>query len=136
MQARILVVEDNDLNVHVLEAILENLNVAYDVTHNGEAAIEMAKKQLGEYDLIFMDLHMPGMNGFDATDTIRALESYKKNPVPIVALTANALMEEKSGFLRNTGLSDYLTKPFDEEDIVNVIGKLCPEYRYSLRRAM
>ncbi len=136
MQARILVVEDNDLNVHVLEAILENLNVAYDVTHNGETAIEMAKKQLGEYDLIFMDLHMPGMNGFDATDTIRALESYKKNPVPIVALTANALMEEKSGFLRNTGLSDYLTKPFDEEDIVNVIGKLCPEYRYSLRRAM
>tara|TARA_B100000029_G_C17265528_1_gene847901 strand:- start:199 stop:609 length:411 start_codon:yes stop_codon:yes gene_type:complete len=136
MQARILVVEDNDLNVHVLEAILENLNVAYDVTHNGEAAIEMAKKQLGEYDLIFMDLHMPGMNGFDATDAIRALESYKKNPVPIVALTANALMEEKSGFLRNTGLSDYLTKPFDEDDIVNVISKLCPEYRSSLRRAM
>ncbi len=106
---RILVVEDNPINQEVALAYLDSLEAITDICSNGnEAVATFGEKPEGFYDLILMDLHMPGIDGFDTTAAIRRLSAGEQ--IPIIALTADALSEVRSQGL-SSGMNDFLTKP-------------------------
>ncbi len=107
----ILVVEDNRINQKVLSHQLINLGYAIEVAENGEEAV--AKVKTRRYDLIFMDVQMPVMDGFQATQEIRNLGDGLSS-IPIVAVTANAFQSEKEKCF-SFGMDDYLTKPVDKD---------------------
>lgn len=109
-KSRVLVAEDNAVNLIVVVKMLEKLNVSIEVAHNGIEAVELWEK--GDFDLIFMDCQMPGMDGYVASQTIRAKESASKTGlrIPIVALTAHAMEEDRIRCLA-AGMDAYLTKP-------------------------
>jgi CheY-like chemotaxis protein len=104
-------VEDNRINQKVLSHQLINLGYAIEVAENGVEAIAKVKSR--SYDLIFMDVQMPVMDGFQATQQIRGL-SEDAALVPIVAVTANAFQSEREKCF-SSGMDDYLTKPVDKE---------------------
>jgi len=107
----ILVVEDNRINQKVLSHQLINLGYAIEVAENGAEAV--AKVKTSRYDLIFMDVQMPVMDGFQATQEIRSLGEDSAS-IPIVAVTANAFQSEREKCF-SAGMDDYLTKPVDKD---------------------
>jgi CheY-like chemotaxis protein len=107
----ILVVEDNRINQKVLSHQLINLGYAIEVAENGAEAV--AKVRISRYDLIFMDVQMPVMDGFQATHEIRSLGEDSAS-IPIVAVTANAFQSEREKCF-SSGMDDYLTKPVDKD---------------------
>jgi signal transduction histidine kinase/ActR/RegA family two-component response regulator/streptogramin lyase len=107
----ILVVEDNRINQKVLSRQLINLGYAIEVAENGEEAVAKVKNR--RYDLIFMDVQMPVMDGFQATQEIRGLGA-DSSSTPIVAVTANAFQSERDKCF-SSGMDDYLTKPVDKD---------------------
>jgi CheY-like chemotaxis protein len=102
---RILVVDDNKMNLMIASKFLKKWQAEPDEALSGQAAIEMMAKT--NYDLIIMDLQMPGMDGFEATRIIRLTNTH----IPIIALTADAMPETHSKAFA-AGMCDYLTKPF------------------------
>lgn len=116
---RVLAVDDNSANLKLIITLLENLGLVVDGAHNGEAALEAV--QTTHYDLIFMDIQMPVMDGIEATRRIRQLEPSQVR-VPIIALTAHALAEERQNML-DSGMDDYLTKPVDEDQLQRTLFK-------------
>jgi signal transduction histidine kinase/CheY-like chemotaxis protein len=107
--SRVLVAEDNPVNQLVLQAMLQNLGCSVELVADGAAAIEAAGA--GCYDLVFMDCHMPGTDGYAATRGIRAREHAAGAPrMPIVALTAAALTEDRDRCFA-AGMDDFLSKP-------------------------
>jgi signal transduction histidine kinase/DNA-binding response OmpR family regulator len=108
---RILVAEDNPLNVKLLEIILNNFGCDYDVVPDGEAACRDLRKY--HYDVVLMDVHMPNMNGIDATYMIR---KEINNQVPIIALTAAAMPEEKAKCFES-GMDDIVLKPVNVNEL-------------------
>jgi len=117
----ILVVEDNDMNQKLITKILEIWDCPFDLAINGKEAIEFCKNQ--QYDLILMDINMPEMDGVTATETIRADAKNLNQQVPIIAMTAAALLEEKNKALK-AGMNEYITKPFSPAILLNKIGQL------------
>lgn len=113
--ARILAVEDNNLNRILLKIILEKNNLKYDFASNGIEAIDLMKKN--QYTLVLMDIQMPEMDGLEATRYIR---TELNSRVPIIAMTANAVKEELNSYLEK-GMNHYLVKPFDEENLLRLI---------------
>lgn len=111
----ILVAEDNQFNRLLMQIMLGNNEISYDMADNGLQAVELAA--LKNYDLILMDIQMPEMDGIEATKKIRRLDRKK---TPIIAITANAVEEELKAYLKG-GLTDYLTKPFDEKRLIKKI---------------
>jgi signal transduction histidine kinase/CheY-like chemotaxis protein len=107
----ILVVEDNRINQKVLSHQLQNLGFTIEVAENGLEAVERVKTR--RYDLIFMDVQMPVMDGFQATREIRSLGG-DSSSIPIVAVTANAFQSERDKCL-SLGMDDYLMKPLDKD---------------------
>ncbi|HET8810475.1 MAG TPA: ATP-binding protein, partial [Flavobacteriaceae bacterium] len=105
---KILIVEDNKINQMITHKILAKHHVVCELADNGEIAVEKAKSN--QYDLILMDVHMPIMNGIDATREIRKIDQ----KTPIVALTAVALDDDLEGFLKN-GFNDVIPKPYKME---------------------
>ncbi len=121
-----LVVDDNIINQKMIVHTLKGLGISSDVAENGKIAFDMRIKN--EYDIVFMDIQMPVMNGVDATHAI--LEYERKNGlnhVPIVAVTANALKGDRERFLKE-GLDDYVSKPIQLDKFVDVLDKYCKEY--------
>jgi two-component system sensor histidine kinase BarA len=114
----ILAVDDNDANLKLVKALLEELYVQVHTASSGFEALSKSKQN--NYDLIFMDVQMPGMDGIETTRRIRELEQDKNRKTPIIALTAHALAEEKHNLLAN-GFNDYLTKPISEAQLQDVI---------------
>jgi CheY-like chemotaxis protein len=104
---KILLVEDNKINQMITKKMLENKGVTCEVIDNGEDAIEVAKNQ--SFDLILMDIHLPGINGTIATQRIESLIT-----TPIIALTAISLNENRD-LLLSFGMDDVITKPFVPE---------------------
>lgn len=112
---RFLLVEDNLMNQFVAIQILKRWKARVEAAENGEVALQMLKKQY--YDLVFMDLQMPVMNGFEATARIRDGEAGAHNSkIPILAMTADALHETRLRVL-DSGMDDFITKPLDLEDL-------------------
>lgn len=104
----ILVVEDNITNQHVIRQFLKKLNYTFDLTEDGETAIQLHHSNT--YDLILMDCQLPGIDGFEATYRIRASELASAKHIPIIALTAHRDQETKSSCLAK-GMDDFLSKP-------------------------
>jgi len=123
--ARILLVEDSLVNQEVACSTLEEAGCVTTVASNGEAAIELYNTE--SFDLILMDCQMPGVDGFEATRAIRNIESLKLLPrTPIIALTANALKDDRGTCLA-AGMNDYLSKPYEEHEIFDMLRKWLPE---------
>jgi two-component system, sensor histidine kinase len=115
--AKILVAEDNYLNRIVIKTILDKYGVIIENAENGKIAVE--KVRSNKYHLIFMDVQMPEMDGLQAT---RAIRNSGNTEIPIVGLSANALTEEVNNCL-NAGMSDYLIKPYTENELIQIILK-------------
>ena len=120
--ARVLVVDDIDLNLEVAAACLASYQISVDVTDNGADAVQKIKDGEPKYDLIFMDHMMPGMDGIEATRAIRKLGTQYAQSLPIVALTANALVGNDKMFADN-GFQDFLSKPIEVEKLDEVLHK-------------
>ena len=116
---KVLAVDDNAANLKLIVTLLEDMGVAVDAAAGGEEALNKARVQA--YDLIFMDIQMPTMDGLNATRQIRKIE-LKPQRVPIVALTAHALADEREAMLL-AGMDDYLAKPIDEDQLHKTLSK-------------
>ena len=112
---RILLAEDNELNREIAEQIIGCMGVQVESVTNGKEALDrfMGKRQ-GYYDLIFMDVQMPVMNGYDAARAIRALNREDAARIPIIAMTANAFNDDVIAS-RNAGMNEHISKPLDVE---------------------
>ena len=110
---RLLVVEDNELNMEITTTVLEEAGFSVGQAVNGQEALEkVATAAPGEYALVLMDIQMPVMDGYEATRRIRALPDPAKARIPIVAMTANAFAEDRENALA-AGMNDHIAKPFD-----------------------
>jgi two-component system sensor histidine kinase/response regulator len=113
---RILLVEDNDINQQVARELLEDAGLVVDVADNGEVALSMVQKS--SYDLVFMDMQMPVMDGVTATRAIRAISQLAH--LPVVAMTANAMEADRNKCLE-AGMNDFLVKPIDPDDMWTIL---------------
>ena len=111
---RVLLAEDNQINAVLATAIIKRAGHHVDVAHNGVEALETLAQ--APYDVVLMDMHMPEMDGLEATRRIRALKSEDAR-VPIIALTANAMRADRETCL-GAGMDDFLSKPFEPADLV------------------
>jgi len=119
----VLVVEDNVISQTIIANILTNMNITVSVASNGKEAYALRKEN--EYDIIFMDINMPIMNGFDATTKIMSYEkenNYKH--IPIIAFSTDTTRRDKKKYL-NAGMVDLIGKPVHAEDIQNIVQKYC-----------
>ncbi|MCX8083711.1 MAG: PAS domain-containing protein [Calditerrivibrio sp.] len=116
-----LIVEDNPVNQIVLHKMLSQLNIAADIANDGAEAIEMAKNK--DYSIIFMDIQMPNMDGYETTRMIRMLPKYID--VPIVAVSAHAFKTDADKSLE-AGMNDHLIKPVSLNDLLNALIKWVP----------
>lgn len=115
-----LIVEDNLINQKVLHKLLDKLNIPSDIAVNGKEAVSLYNEN--EYDIIFMDLHMPEMDGFEATEKIHSSAKYQINAIPIIAVTASAFDEDKVKAISN-GMDDFITKPVVLKNLEEIIAK-------------
>jgi CheY-like chemotaxis protein len=116
---RVLVVDDYFVNQEVVQDFLELMECTVEVAENGKEAFQ--KHSINQYDIIFMDIQMPVMDGFKATIAIRKSEGNNKH-TPIIALTANALAGMREECLK-AGMDDYLTKPIEGEKLEQLLQK-------------
>jgi signal transduction histidine kinase/CheY-like chemotaxis protein len=120
-EGKVLVVEDNIINQKLVKNILEGLGLEVDIAQNGLKAFEL--RRANDYDLIFMDIQMPVMNGVEATHEILEYEEDEELPhVPIVALTANALKGDRERFL-SEGMDEYISKPIEMSELIYILNK-------------
>lgn len=122
--ARILIVDDNEINLAVASGLLEPLQMHIDTAMNGREAIDMIQKN--KYDLVFMDHMMPDMNGVEATKYLRQMQDEYYQKVPVIALTADAIRESQKLFA-DVGMNDFTTKPIDMLQICQVLRKWLPK---------
>jgi len=112
----ILIAEDVDINREIMRGILEETGISIDFAENGLEAILMFKEQPSRYSLILMDIHMPEMDGYEATRKIRALDYESIKAIPIIAMTANVFREDIEKCL-SAGMNDHIGKPIDIDDL-------------------
>lgn len=121
---RVLLVEDNDLNREIATALLEELGMAVDQACDGTEAVSiMNAANENTYNLIFMDIQMPMMDGYTATREIRTLSNNRKANIPIVAMTANAFEEDKRKAFE-AGMNAHISKPVNVEDIAKALDSI------------
>jgi len=116
--ARILLAEDNEINQQVATELLENAELWVTVANNGHEAIQYVNEN--EFDVILMDINMPEMDGFSATQKIREIEAFAK--IPIIAMTAHAISGYRDKCLQ-AGMNDYISKPINDVELFNMLIK-------------
>ena len=120
---RILLAEDNDLNWEIAEELLGEIGFSMDRAENGKIGVEMFENSdIGFYDAILMDIRMPIMNGYEATETIRALDRADAAEIPIIAMTADAFSEDHKKCLE-AGMNAHIAKPIDMQEVVKQLKK-------------
>ena len=121
---KILMAEDNDLNAEIATVQLEELGIHITRASDGKEALKIfASNQPGTFDIIFMDIMMPKMNGYEATKAIRALQNRPDaRTIPIIAMTANAFAEDVQASL-DAGMNDHLSKPIVMEEVIKTIAR-------------
>ena len=129
LNLHILAVDDHLPNLIVLEALLGEINVQTTKAQSGQEALQIIQNRiqqgLAPFDLVFMDIQMPVMSGIDTTRAIRSLESTVEGMrIPIIALTAHALADEKQKLLK-VGMDDYVTKPIQMDQIIQILTHWC-----------
>ena len=118
---QVLLAEDNDLNAEIAEFILEDMGLIVDRVEDGiQCVARMEQKPAGTYDLILMDIQMPNMDGYKATQAIRRLADKEKAGIPIIAMTANAFEEDRKKALAK-GMNGHIAKPVDAEKVKRTI---------------
>lgn len=122
-KAKILLAEDNVINVKVFKALVAPTKIQIDVAENGKIATEMVERN--DYDLVLMDHMMPVMDGIEATEAIRHFNSDKRD-IKIIALTANAVVGMKEQFLE-AGMNDFMTKPIQIKELLAMLRMYLPE---------
>lgn len=115
---QILVADDNESNLKLVQAILLDLGIRSDTAIDGVQAVELAKEKT--FDLIFMDIQMPRLDGIESSKIIR--EDSLNQSTPIIAVTAHAMKGEKQQLIKQ-GMSDYLSKPLSEKDLIKILNK-------------
>jgi len=124
-QGKVLLVEDNIVNQMVAGEILSGLGLQIEIAENGQQAVAMYRQQ--SFDMVFMDCQMPIMDGYEASKEIRKLEqSLNKTPVPIIALTANAMQQDRERSLA-AGMNDHLPKPVTESGFIQMLKHFLPD---------
>jgi two-component system sensor histidine kinase BarA len=118
-RARVLIVDDNEINRKLAKILVDQLEGQSDLAEDGAQAVEACR--FTNYDLVLMDVHMPVMDGIEATTRIRELEKDKRHTL-IVALTANAMSGDRERYLA-AGMDDYLGKPINEKAFINTLSK-------------
>ncbi len=117
----ILLVEDNDLNMEIAELLLEEYGANIIKAWNGKEAVDIYRRsKIGDIDVILMDVMMPIINGYEATKMIRSCNREDAKSIPIIAMTANAFVEDKIK-AKEAGMRDYISKPFDEKLVIKTI---------------
>ena len=120
---KVLLVEDNDLNMEIAEFILENEGAIVTKAWNGQQAVDIFRESKpGDIDVILMDLMMPELNGIQATKLIRSMNRADASTIPIIAMTANAFKEDME-MSREAGMNEHLAKPLDSQKIITTIAK-------------
>ncbi len=120
---RVLLVEDIEMNREIAEVILTESGFEVESAPDGTDAVDMVKRsEENYYDVVLMDVQMPIMNGYEATRTIRSLPRQDVRTLPIIAMTANALEEDKAAALKS-GMNDHIAKPLDIELFIEVLSK-------------
>lgn len=119
---RILVVEDIDINRRVLQHFLKGTNVVIDEAENGQIAVDLFEKHGDTYDVVFMDVQMPVMNGYDATIAIREMEKRTGRHVPIYAMTASAYGADIRKCI-SVGMDAHISKPYYKEQVLEVVAQ-------------
>ena len=122
LEAKVLLVEDNPINLMVAQKMLEKVGLKASLANNGVEALQQLNEQ--SFDLVLMDCQMPEMDGFDATREIRRLDirALNKQPLPIVAMTANVMSGDRERCLE-VGMDDYIGKPVQREQLASVLKK-------------
>ena len=119
---RILLVEDHPVNAEIAKNVLQMTGLEIEWVMDGEAAVErMAGSNEGEFDLVFMDIQMPNMDGYQATAAIRAMTTYARR-IPIVAMTANAFADDIRK-AKEVGMNDHISKPIDFKELAKILQK-------------
>ncbi|SBV98550.1 Sensory transduction histidine kinase (fragment) [uncultured delta proteobacterium] len=113
---RILLVEDIEVNREIALSLLGNTGIHIDTAENGREAVEVAERNLDLYDLILMDIHMPEVDGYEATHHIRTLDTPKARRIPIIAMTADVFREDIEKCLA-AGMNDHVGKPINIDDV-------------------
>ena len=117
---KVLVAEDNEVNQELIKILLDSKGIKYKIANNGIEAIELYKQD--KFDIVFMDVNMPELDGIEATKQIKNYEKDNNlTHTPIIALTANAMQGDRERLLQF--MDDYLSKPISEEDLNNVLNK-------------
>lgn len=119
---RVLIVEDNPVNQLVAEGLLTQMNIHFETAHNGLEALE--KLRSTAFDLVFMDCQMPVLDGYEATRAIRREPDILNNNIPVVAMTANALMGDREKCLA-AGMDDYIAKPISYDKLADALKHWC-----------
>ncbi len=113
---RILVVEDNPFDIELFVEIIRSRGLTAEEANNGEEAIQKAEENF--YDLVLMDIGLPGVDGVEAMHTIKSMPGYRN--VPVIALTAYAMKGDRERFLAS-GFDEYISKPIDVNDFIRTI---------------
>lgn len=120
---RVLLVEDNELNMEIAEEFIRHTGVLVERATDGRMAVDMFReKEEGYYDLIFMDIQMPYMNGYEATRAIRALDRRDAAAVPIIAMTADAFTEDIIAS-KSAGMNEHISKPLSMDLVLSCMNK-------------
>ena len=127
----ILLGEDNELNLEIAKELLQSEDALVTTAHDGLEALEIYRSRpAGSFDAVLMDIMMPNMNGYDATRAIRLSERLDSATIPVIAMTANAFMEDASA-AREAGMNAHISKPFDIEVLKSVVVSCCEKVSLS-----
>ena len=117
-----MLVDDIDVNREIVIELLTPALLSIDCAENGAEALAMFTAAPDKYDMIFMDVHMPEMDGYEATRRIRALDAPEAGAVPIIAMTANVFREDVEKCIES-GMNDHIGKPFKIEEVMDKMRK-------------
>jgi CheY-like chemotaxis protein len=122
---RIILAEDVEINREIVLALLEPTELEIECAESGVEALALFSKNPERYDMIFMDIHMPNMDGYEATRRIRALDAPNAKNIPIVAMTANVFREDIEKCLE-AGMNDHIGKPLNFAEVLEKLHKYLP----------